>query len=115
MIDLGQLEFIGSGLHSPECVLTQVDGTLHMADWRGGVKLPASTEDMVNVLARGDFKPKPNGIMILPGGGWLLTHLEDTDGGVFRLATDGELTPFLISVDGIDLPPTNYVHLDGQG
>ena len=32
MIDLDQLQFIGSGLHRPECVLARVDGTLHMAD-----------------------------------------------------------------------------------
>ena len=74
-----------------------------------------STGDMVTVLAKGDFQPKPNGIAILRDGGWLLTHLGDTDGGVFRLMPDGELTPFLTSVDGIDLPPTNYVHVDGQG
>ncbi len=115
MIDLDQLEFIGSGLHRPECVLAHVDGTLHMADWRGGVTLLASSGDMVTVLARGDFQPKPNGIAILRGGGWLLTHLGDTDGGVFQLAPDGQLTPFLTSVDGIDLPPTNYIHVDGQG
>ncbi len=115
MIDLDQLQFIGSGLHRPECALARVDGTLHMADWRGGVTLLASTGDMVTVLAKGDFQPKPNGIAILRDGGWLLTHLGDTDGGVFRLTPDGELTPFLTSVDGIDLPPTNYVHVDGQG
>ena len=64
MIDLGQLEFIGSGLHRPECVLAQADGTLHIADWRGGVTLLASTGDMVTVLAEGDFEPHRQGGVI---------------------------------------------------
>ena len=114
MIDLDQMQFVGNGLHRPECVLARVDGTLHLADWRGGVTLLAATGDIVTVLANGDFRPRPNGIAILPDGGWLLTHLGDTEGGVFRLTPDGELTPFLTRVDGIDMPPTNYVHVDGQ-
>ena len=114
MIDLDQIQVKGSGLHRPECVLARVDGTLHLADWRGGVTLLAATGDIVTVLANGDFRPRPNGIAILPDGGWLLTHLGDTEGGVFRLTPDGELTPFLTRVDGIDMPPTNYVHVDGQ-
>ena len=33
------------------------------------------------MLAKGEFKPKLNGIAILPEGGWLLAHLGEIDGG----------------------------------
>lgn len=37
------------------------------------------------------------------------------DGGVWKLAPDGELTPFLLEVDGMRLHPTNFVGLDPAG
>jgi sugar lactone lactonase YvrE len=38
--------------------------------------------------------------------------LGDTDGGVYHLDWNGQLKPFLLSLDGQPLPPTNYVHVD---
>ncbi len=114
MIALDNLQSLGQGLARPECVLCTSDGVLHVADWRGGVTLIAPDGRQVSVLAKGYFTPKPNGIAILPEGGWLLTHLGDDDGGVYRLAPDGTLSPELLEVDGAPLPPTNYVHIDGQ-
>mgnify|MGYP001157150259 FL=1 len=115
MIDLEQVGFIGNKLRRPECVLARGDGTLHVSDWRGGVTVINSKGAMHTVLARGNFRPKPNGIAILREGGWLLAHLGDNDGGVYRLSLDGDLTPFLLEVDNVDLPPTNYVHVDALG
>lgn len=115
MIDIDQLEFIGRELQRPECVLAAAGGSVHVADWRGGVTVIAGDGVQCSVLARGDFKPKPNGIAILKEGGWLLAHLGDSDGGVYRLHPDGRLTPFLLDVGGAPLPPTNYVHADGRG
>ncbi|RMF40264.1 MAG: hypothetical protein D6754_03575 [Alphaproteobacteria bacterium] len=115
MIALEDLQFVGKGLARPECVLATADGVLHVADWRGGVTLIAPDGRQQTVLAGGDFKPRPNGIAILPEGGWLLAHLGDEDGGVYRLGPDGTLTPELLEVEGAALPPTNYVHLDGAG
>lgn len=114
MITLDQLDFIGTGLARPECVLCTSDGMLHVADWRGGVTLIAPDGQQRSVLARGEVTPKPNGIAILPEGGWLLAHLGDTEGGVYRLSPEGDLTPELLEVEGQPLPPTNYVHIDGQ-
>lgn len=113
MIALDQMVTVGTDLARPECVLCTSDGVLHVADWRGGVTLIAPDGSQRTVLAKGNFKPKPNGIAILPKGGWLLAHLGDEDGGVYRLAPDGEITPELLDVDGLPLPPTNYVHIDG--
>ena len=114
MIALDAITFTGEGLARPECVLTMPDGSLHVADWRGGVTIVAPDGHQHSVLAKGDFTPKPNGIAIHPQGGWLLAHLGDGDGGVFWLKTDGSLEPFLLDVDGVPLPPTNYVHVDSQ-
>ncbi len=114
MIPLDALSFIGEGLQRPECVLTLADGSLHVADWRGGVTIIRPDGTQVSVLAKGAFTPKPNGIAIHPEGGWLLAHLGDEDGGVYHMAADGEITPFLLEVDGTPLPPTNYVHIDAD-
>lgn len=112
MIALDQLVTVGTGLARPECVLCTSDGVLHVADWRGGVSLIAPDGTQRQILAKGAFTPKPNGIAILPKGGWLLAHLGDSDGGVYRLRPDGQLRPELLEVDGAPLPPTNYVHID---
>ncbi|MYA88121.1 MAG: SMP-30/gluconolactonase/LRE family protein [Boseongicola sp. SB0662_bin_57] len=114
MIALNQLKSVGTELARPECVLCTSDEVLHVADWRGGVTLIAPDGRQRTILAKGKFKPRPNGIAILPDGGWLLAHLGESDGGVYRLAPDGTLSPELIEVDGAPLPPTNYVHIDGQ-
>ena len=94
MIALDAIAFTGESLVRPECVLTMPDGSLHIADWRGGVTIIAADGHQYSVLAKGDFTPKPNGIAVYPQGGWLLTHLGDGDGGVFWLKTDGVLEPF---------------------
>ena len=40
---------------------------------------------------------------------FLLAHLDDHEGGVWRLSLDGKLEPFLLEVEGRPLPPTNFV------
>ncbi len=116
MIDLDHITFVGNGLQRPECALCTSDGRVHAADWRGGVTVIEADGTQCTVLARGDGPPpKPNGIAILEDGSWLLAHLGDDDGGVYRLHPDGRLEPFLLEVAGEPLPPTNYVHVDGTG
>ena len=114
MIVLDQLTSVGVELARPECVLCTSDTVLHVSDWRGGVTLIAPDGRQRTILAKGNFKPKPNGIAISPDGGWLFAHLGESDGGVYRLAPDGTLSPELLEVDRAPLPPTNYVHIDGQ-
>ena len=115
LININNLKFIGNNLKRPECVLVDKEETLHVADWRGGITLIYKNGFQKTILAKGNFKPKPNGIAILPGGGWLITHLGDNDGGVYKLSVKGILTPYLLEIDGKPLPPTNYVHIDGIG
>ena len=112
MLPLEDFEFVGSMLSRPECVLATSDGVLHIADWRGGVSIIAPDGSQKLIRADGDYPPKPNGIAIWPDGGWLLAHLGDNEGGVYHLSPAGKLTPFLLEVEGVPLPPTNYVHID---
>ncbi|MEM8648323.1 MAG: hypothetical protein AAGF86_18550, partial [Pseudomonadota bacterium] len=66
MIPLDTLSFVGENLSRPECVLTMPDGSLHVADWRGGVTVIAPDGRQHSVLAEGSFTPKPNGIALHP-------------------------------------------------
>lgn len=102
---------VGSGLVRPECVLATAAGDVFTADWRGGVV--HLTPDHRQLLYAGPgpdgLALKPNGIALLKDGSFLLAHLGADSGGVFRLQRNGQVTPWLMAVDGVDLPPTNFV------
>lgn len=116
MIDLNDVGFIGHDLQRPECVLCASNGRVYTADWRGGVSVIEPGGSTWSLLAtNADFTVKPNGIALMEDGSFLLAHLGDQDGGVYRLMPDGDLLPFCIDVDGVALPPTNYPHLDEKG
>ena len=110
------LEPRGQGLSRPECVLATASGDLYTADWRGGVAILAA--DGSQTLIGGslpDGRPlRPNGIALERDGAFLLADLGDTEGGVFRLRRDGTVTPVVVDVDGMRLPPTNFVLIDAQ-
>jgi sugar lactone lactonase YvrE len=116
-IALAGLAFAGSGLVRPECVLAAGDGSLYTADWRGGVARVRAdgTQSLYRGALPGGRPLRPNGIAIRSDGSFLLADLGETQGGVFALSRDGQTRPFLEAVDGIDLPPTNYVAIDATG
>jgi hypothetical protein len=97
------IEPFGCDLSRPECVHCTFQGDVFVSDWRGGVTRirPDGTQQLI----RGDRAIKTNGFAILPDRSFLLAHLGESEGGVFRLTLEGALTPFLE-----DLPPTNFVH-----
>lgn len=115
--NLADIAFVGEGLNRPECVLATARGDVFTADWRGGVAhlRPDGSQD----LYRGqpvDGRPlQPNGIALRADGSFLLTQLGSADGGVFELQRNGQTRPFLQRVDGVDLPPTNFVVQDALG
>ena len=100
-------EPFGRDLHRPECVHCTAQGDVFVSDWRGGVTRIRS--DGSQQLIKGDRAVKTNGFAILPDRSFLLAHLGDDEGGVFRLAWNGELSVFLDN-----LPPTNFVHAHGD-
>jgi sugar lactone lactonase YvrE len=113
LLDLGSLSSVGDGLHRPECVLCTANGRTYAADWGGGVTVIEPDGSQLSLMARnGDISVRPNGIALMEDGSFLLAHLGEHDGGVWRLSENGDLSPFAIEVDGITLPPTNFVYLD---
>ena len=117
-VDPRSLEVVGSGLHEPECVLCTDRGHIYVSDLRGGVTrieannrctfLAGDSRDLAEPL-------HPNGIALDVQGNFLIAHLGHGEGGVFRLQRQGQLSPVIQRVDGIDLPPTNFVLLDDRG
>ncbi len=111
------LDWRGQGLVRPECVLATSGGSLYTADWRGGVAHlhPDGRQSLYTARMAGGAELRPNGIALLEDGSFLVAHLGATDGGVWRLHRDGGLEPWLLEVQGVALPPTNFVCPDGHG
>lgn len=106
---------IGHSLVRPECILALENGRLIATNFDGGVSIIEADGEVWHLLADTDFALKPNGIALLADGSILATQMGASDGGVYRLLPDGRLEPYLLSVDGYDLPPTNFVHRDEKG
>lgn len=113
-ISLDELRFVGTGLRRPECVLAVASGDLYSADWRGGVARvrPDGSHVLYSGGLPGGRPLRPNGIAIRRDGSFLLADLGESAGGVFHLTRSGQVAPFLEQVDGVALPPTNYVGID---
>ncbi len=114
-LTLEELTFVGQGLKRPECVLCTSDGSVFAADWEGGVTRIAPDGSQTRWLARDEDWVRPNGVALCRDGSFLLAHLGDESGGVFRLDRDGTLRPVLTEVEGAPLPPTNFVLEDAKG
>jgi len=116
LVALDTLRFVGAGLVRPECVLATATGALYTADWRGGVARTGA--DGSSTLFQGALpaaRPlRPNGIALRRDGTFLLADLGESKGGVFALDRNGAVRPLLEAVDGIDLPPTNFVFEDDR-
>ncbi len=115
-----QVQVLGHGLSRPECVASTPSGTLWVSHalpgGGGGVARLGAGGTPEPLIARGEAPPDllPNGWCMEPDGGFLLANLGDS-GGVWRLAADGGCTPVLREVDGIAVPPVNFVHRDTAG
>ena len=114
---LDTLHWVGHDLHRPESVVATQSGNLYTADWRGGVAhiAPDGTQSLYLGFPVDGEALKPNGIALLKDGSFLLAHLGSELGGIFRLHRDGRTEPFLRTVEGTDLPPSNFVVEDALG
>jgi sugar lactone lactonase YvrE len=117
MLSLDTLDFVGTGLRRPECVLATRAGDVYSADWRGGVAhlRPDGAQVLYASSLPGGRALRPNGIALRRDGSFLLADLGEDAGGVFVLERNGEVRPFLEAVDGTALPPTNFVGIDHEG
>jgi sugar lactone lactonase YvrE len=138
-VPLDSLHIAASGLKRPECVLATSNGELHSADWRGGVAvtraqdkvskliiaknhgaqpgasalLPPSAPPLEAMQPLHSLSParpmRPNGIALTRSGTYLFADLGETEGGIFSLSANGELTPLITKIDGRAMPPSNFV------
>ena len=117
LLSLDAVAFVGSGLNRPECVLANAAGDLFSADWRGGVAHHRADGSVSLYAGQGPdgLQLRPNGIALCRDGSFLVAHLGADEGGVFSLQRDGRVQPWLLRVDGVDLPPTNFVVEDAAG
>lgn len=115
--DPDDLDALGHGLVRPECVLATAAGDLYSADWRGGVAhlRPDGSQTLYRADGPDGMALKPNGIALQRDGSFLLAHLGADEGGVFQLDRLGQARSWLRTVDGVDLPPTNFVVEDTMG
>jgi sugar lactone lactonase YvrE len=117
VIDPASMMRVGTGLNRPECVLATARGDLYTSDWRGGVAhiRPDGTQALYRCQLPGQRPARPNGIALRRDGSFLFADLGADLGGVFALARDGAVRPFVETVDGVALPPSNFVVEDAQG
>ncbi len=115
MVSHDDVEFVGQNLVRPECVVCNASGRIFTANFDGGVSVIEPDGTTWHLLGNGSFTLKPNGICLEADGSFLVTHLDDVDGGVFRLRPTGDVEPFVLEVEGKKLPPTNFVHRDVHG
>ena len=108
------LQPLGRDLHRPESVVITPDRQVVVSDWRGGVTVIERDGSQRTCLSQG-HPLRPNGIAAAAGGGFLVAHLGDEDGGVYRLDQDGSSTPVLTAIGDVPLPPCNHVHRDALG
>ena len=116
-VALEDLAFVGQGMVRPECVLATRAGDLYTSDWRGGVaQLRADGSQALYAGTLPDGRPaRPNGIALRANGSFLFADLGESQGGVYELGRDGSVRALVSRADGVDLPPTNFVHEDAQG
>lgn len=117
-IAIEALEFFGSHLHRPECVLCTPAGDLYCSDKRGGIAhidphgqtrlIAGQSSDLAEPL-------HPNGIALAPDGSFLIAHLGQHSGAVVRMDRDGNAEPILFEADGVAMIACNFVLLDDAG
>lgn len=128
-VDRAQIRTIGQDLQRPECILAQRDGTLLVADARGGVMridadggqrliVPARAavagaeagfEDRY-VMAKGSL---PNGLALLENGDIVIANW-GTD-SVELMTREGTLRTLYTEIDGRPIGKANFVMRDSKG
>ena len=127
MFDPRDATFVGHSLNRPECAIHHASGWAFCPDWTepGGMSAVAPDGRVFRHLATNwpdlaerhglDAVLRANGAVLEEGGAFLLAHLGERRGGVFRLHVDGRVEALLTEFAGDPLPPANFAGPDGQG
>jgi gluconolactonase len=125
-LDKSKIQYIGSDLQRPECILAEPDGTLWSADARGGVVRlsPEGKQQIITQQRSGHFQAVsseasrylegtlPNGLAFARNGDILISNF-GTD--CLELMTrDGETRVLADSIDGEPIGKVNFVLRDSQ-
>lgn len=116
------LDFVGSGLVRPECVLCCADGSVYASHSGGGVTRIAADGRQQHILGHpsAEAQDSPpvtvatNGFCLRRDGSFLCANLQPP-GGVWQLERNGEQRPFWLEIDGYQPPSVNFVYEDKQG
>ena len=124
-VDRKQIQFIGTGLQRPECILAEADGALWSADARGVMKIAADgTQTLIRQQADGAERSLdasslimggslPNGIAFDRDGNILIANF-GTD-AIELMTRDGRSRTLHDRIDGVPLGKTNFVLTDSKG
>ena len=125
-VDKSKIQYIGSDLQRPECILAEPDGTLWSADARGGVVRisPDGKQQIITQQRSGHFQAVsseasrylegtlPNGLAFARNGDILISNF-GTD--CLELMTrTGETRVLADSIDGEPIGKVNFVLRDSQ-
>ncbi len=121
-LPLNRLSSHGNGLVRPECVVAHESGWLFApyCDGPGGISAISPTGN-VHTHRVGQSGPDvpdilfPNGIALEDGGSFLIAHLGQETGGIYRLSTDATAYCITDTVEGGPMPPANFVAPDSKG
>jgi gluconolactonase len=125
-IDRDALQYVGSGLQRPECILAEPDGTLWAADARGGVARlgPDGSQEIITQRKSADFAVAsseatrylegtlPNGLAFARNGDILISNF-----GTDRLeimTREGDTRVLADSIDGEAIGKVNFVLRDSK-
>jgi sugar lactone lactonase YvrE len=127
-VDPASLQYVGHDLERPECILAEKDGTLWVADGRGGVTHIAPDGSQRLILQSGlsantasSFEERlvnttgslPNGLTFDRNGDFLIANF-GTD-RVERMTRTGETSVVIDNLDGKPFGKANFVTRDRKG
>jgi sugar lactone lactonase YvrE len=124
-LDPGSLVYVGRDLQRPECILAEPDGTLWVADARGGVvRIHGEQQEIITQKRSGHFQDAgsdatrylagtlPNGLAFAPNGDILISNFGRDCLEI--MSRDGSSTVLADSIDGEPIGKVNFVLRDSK-